>query len=144
MAAKRDNRVTAHIVHHVPGRVRLRIPSLRGKAAYFDDLAAALALADGVRSASANALTGSVLIRFEGALDPVLEAASGLGLFDIDAAAGPHGGHLVRAPAALGAAVLGALGGMQFLRGQGLPAGVTLLWYAASLAARAGQGRERK
>ena len=43
----------AHIAHQLPGRVRLRIPERRGDAAFFDELARALASWPGIERAQA-------------------------------------------------------------------------------------------
>ena len=55
----------------VPGRVRLRIPSLQGRHRLASSLAERVAADTGVRDVRANAVTGSVLVRFDPAhLDP--------------------------------------------------------------------------
>ncbi|MGE3909287.1 MAG: hypothetical protein AB7K36_08050, partial [Chloroflexota bacterium] len=48
-----------------PGRARLAVPGLRGRHAVITGVERVLAALDGVNEASASALTGNVLIRFE-------------------------------------------------------------------------------
>lgn len=55
------------VVHEVPGRLRLHATALRGNAALADRVLADLRTAPGVRAASANLRTGSVLIRHDAA-----------------------------------------------------------------------------
>lgn len=52
-------------IHHVPGRLRIKSPHMKGN---HSNAQTALALAqavDGVTSAEVNALTGSIVIRFD-------------------------------------------------------------------------------
>ncbi|MFN3648587.1 MAG: HAD-IC family P-type ATPase [Armatimonadota bacterium] len=49
----------------IPGRVRLQVPALRGKPRCAERLHAALLAVEGMRSAEASPLTGSVLVQFE-------------------------------------------------------------------------------
>lgn len=54
---------TAHVVHHLPGRLRLRIPEKRMNQIYFDNLKAQALEFGGVEHVSVDPLTGSLLIR---------------------------------------------------------------------------------
>lgn len=52
-------------IHHVPGRLRIRIPELKRNPAMADSLKTKLESTSGVRSVIANSLTGSVLIHYD-------------------------------------------------------------------------------
>lgn len=54
-----------HYIHHVPGRLRLRIPSLKGSAERAERLAAQIEQCAGVDGVRANAVTGSLLIHYD-------------------------------------------------------------------------------
>src|ERR687897_1063642 len=56
----------AHVEHQIRGRIRLRIPSMRGDGAYFETLRQQLADRAGVVGVSANPLTGSLLVVHSG------------------------------------------------------------------------------
>jgi hypothetical protein len=58
-----DMRQHAYIVHSVPGRVRFKVPSEKGNAAYFDKLRRNAAEQDWVRDVQVNPTTASVVIR---------------------------------------------------------------------------------
>lgn len=66
----------AWLSHRCPGRARLKIGDHRGDEAYLAALSRRLAAAPGVTSVTANALTASLLIRHEGALDDILSYAA--------------------------------------------------------------------
>jgi hypothetical protein len=140
----------ARLVHRIPGRTRIRIDSRRGDAAFFAGLEQALAGRDGVRSVSVTPATGSVLICHEGSLEDLLAEAERAALFVVGEEPPPSRRVVetlvartesldrwlratapntldVRTAAFLGLAGLGVL---QALRGQALPAGLTLLHYA--------------
>jgi Ca2+-transporting ATPase len=62
---------TIEIVHdRVPGRVRFRVAGLRGAAPLRDLVEAELPRHEGVRSAAASTLTGTVLVLFETTVPP--------------------------------------------------------------------------
>jgi len=52
-------------IHHVPGRLRIRIPELKRNPAMADSLITKLESTTGVSSVVANSLTGSVLIHYD-------------------------------------------------------------------------------
>jgi hypothetical protein len=52
-------------LHHVPGRIRIKIPSLKGKHFYAQELEKKLQLISGVHMVSVNSLTGSVLAYYD-------------------------------------------------------------------------------
>lgn len=60
------------VVHQLAGRLRLKIPDMRGKPAYFSALTEKLRDIDAVQDLAANSMTGSIVIRFQGAADPLL------------------------------------------------------------------------
>ena len=55
----------AHIVHHVPGRLRLKVPGAKGNADFLDKVKAALDPIQGIREIDVNPLTGSVLVHYD-------------------------------------------------------------------------------
>jgi len=57
-----DLPVDAYIGHSSPGRLRVKIPSKKGDAPFFNTLQALFAGLPGLQSISANPLTGSLLI----------------------------------------------------------------------------------
>ena len=63
--------------HELPGRLRVRIPALRGDAAAARRAVGAALLCAGVRQADANPATGSLLVEFDLFLQD--QALAGLG-----------------------------------------------------------------
>jgi heavy-metal-associated domain-containing protein len=55
----------AHIAHHVPGRLRFRIPDAKGNPERLEQARTALEVLEGVRSVDVNPLTGSVVIEYD-------------------------------------------------------------------------------
>lgn len=53
-------------VHHVPGRMRLRISALKGNRSLANQLKQQIATLEGVERAEANSLTGSILVHYRG------------------------------------------------------------------------------
>jgi hypothetical protein len=72
-----------HIVHHIPGRTRLRIPSRRDDRAFFAEVEDRLQVLPQVIEVSTNATTASVLIRYRGEIEPVLLEATKAGRGDL-------------------------------------------------------------
>jgi hypothetical protein len=148
-------------LHLLPGRVRFEIPKLKGNAAACEQLATAIGRLEGVEGAEVNAVTGTVLIRFDAAkLEPELLVAALVRLLDLEhemenpppAAAGRE---MVRVARALDRAVYDRTGGLLDLRtalpiglaglgvyrlmarkGTALPAAATLIWWAYSFMRR--------
>ncbi len=52
-------------VHHLPGRLRLKLPALKRNAAYAQALQTSLSTVPGVLAVRANTLTGSLLISYD-------------------------------------------------------------------------------
>lgn len=133
----------AHVVHRVPGRLRLRIHGKRGDQAWFDEAATTLAMLAGVDEVATSPRTGSIMLRHSRAAEDVLAAAVARGLFqlrDADLAEGSAADRLRSAAAGLtaseGLALVLTLAALrQLWRGQILPPAVTLLAYAATVLA---------
>jgi len=53
------------IVHHVPGRIRIEVPSMRGICLRRLEGLSAIPLPSGIESVRPNPLTGSILIRYD-------------------------------------------------------------------------------
>ena len=144
----------AHVVHQLPGRLRLRIPQKRKDPAFFDRLKARLAEIEGIERVSVDDLTGSVLIHHylsREELDALLETDLELAL---EAPPTPPARHALTP---LGAAIhavdhglqratqgttdfrallfvlLVALAIRQFLRGEVMIPAVAFLWNAFDL-----------
>jgi len=149
---------SAFISHSVPGRVRIRIPAMRHQSPYFERVRERLATVAGLHRLTTNTRTASVLLEYEGEIEPVEQIGERLELFALEER--PHRPSLTQwihavasQPDALlkqvtdgrvdatGVAAL-ALAGMgisQIVRGQALPAGLTLLWNASDLIRDAGK-----
>jgi Heavy metal associated domain 2 len=56
--------VDAYVHHYVPGRLRLRIPAVKGEAAELRDISSAIARAPGINQVEYNPITGSILIGY--------------------------------------------------------------------------------
>jgi hypothetical protein len=153
----------AAIVHSLPGRTRVRVEERRHDAVYFAHVAEQLRQCPSVVDVTVTPVTGSVLILHEGTdRDTIAGYAKAFELFDLvlPAARAPEaellpdqivlerlhrvdrwmrqqsdGGADLRSMALI-ALLAGAV--WQLARGQVLPAGATLLWYALALT------RERK
>ena len=97
----------SYYVHKVPGRVRVRIPQLRNHPQRTQRVCRLLESQDGIETISANALTGSVVVRFDtDRLDDaqILDLLSENGLFDHQLAI-PADEHIDRAATRAGQAM---------------------------------------
>jgi len=56
---------SAHIAHHIPGRLRLKVPGAKGNPAFLDQVRAALTSVEGVSEIEVNPVTGSVLVHYD-------------------------------------------------------------------------------
>lgn len=65
----------AYVVHSLPGRVRLRVPSRRGDRRYFSQLPGMLQNVSGIAILRVNPAAGSVVLRHEVSLQQVRRAA---------------------------------------------------------------------
>jgi hypothetical protein len=148
----------AELVHQTKGRLRVRIPGQRGNREYFGKIRESLAELEGAQSVETNYLTGSVLVLHESSPKVIQDYAEEKGLFQVRhnnsqaialsrrIASGfkqvegrvnalTKGEVDVTGLAFLGLAVAGAF---QIFKKNVWPAGVTLLWYAASVVLGAG------
>ena len=60
----------AQIVHHIPGRIRIRLPHARGNHALLEQIKQKLSPRPGVRGVAVNPATGSIVIRYDPELHP--------------------------------------------------------------------------
>lgn len=72
----------AHIEHHLPGRVRLRIPSKRGEATFFERVVKELSKHPAIWELVASPLTGSITLQYSEPLQAIVDAALDLTLFE--------------------------------------------------------------
>jgi len=70
----------AFVAHRTADRLRLRVPGRRNDIGFFADLEQKLGACDGIVSAKANPLTGSVILRHTRAFEPSTPAFARLGL----------------------------------------------------------------
>lgn len=56
--------VDAYVHHHLPGRLRLRIPAAKGEEDELRELSSAIARAPGISQVEYNPITGSILIQY--------------------------------------------------------------------------------
>ncbi|MGD2113901.1 MAG: hypothetical protein PVG07_02540 [Acidobacteriota bacterium] len=84
MAAAERTQPGAHLIHHVEGRTRLRLPEYRGETERLERLAESLGSVQGVEAVTANPVTGSVLVyhRLNGP-EELEDVARERGLFDL-------------------------------------------------------------
>jgi hypothetical protein len=143
----------AHVVHHIPGRLRMRIPNRKHDHAFFGDVKDRLNSVPGVR-ADATAQTGSILVHYEGSFAEMLLqiAETGLAnLLEVEMGEPPllpmamqlaqqarsvdgrlkaiSGGTLDAQTVILLSLIFAT--GVQLVRGQIFGPAVPLLWYAA-------------
>jgi hypothetical protein len=141
------------IAHESAGRLRFRVAERRGDAAFFERIAAMLARCPGVQTLRVNPLTGSVLIHHESQTDAIVEFARTHELFETKPVRSRRTSPSHRAANTarrvdaslqertggtwdlreLAFVVLAASGLVQIARHNIWPAGVSLLWYAATL-----------
>ena len=67
---------SAELVHHIPGRLRLRIPLARGNPGQLLRIKESLEAMEGVRRVDMNAKLGSAVIQYDPALFPALSVPS--------------------------------------------------------------------
>jgi hypothetical protein len=147
----------AILVHHIDGRMRLRIPGKRDDLAFFERLTDALSKLPDVERVSANPATTSVLIHHRGSSDALLSACEKAGLLLVRRA--PSGGtplrHLFDRIEDADQTLLAKSGGrwdlptlafyalvggslVQLARGHFMPAGATLAVQALGLVMKQG------
>lgn len=142
----------AFVSHQMPGRVRLRVPTMRHQKDYFARMREQLASIPGLRRLTTNTATASVLIEYAGDLEALDQLGERLALFKLESRPHPHTlsewlYKITNAPddllrrvsdgrvdaAGVAALALTGMGISQIVRGQALPAGWTLLWNATNL-----------
>jgi len=148
------------VVHRSATRTRLRTRGMRGNAEYFSQVRSALEELDGVRDVQVNPLTESILIEHDVPIDPLLREAEQRGYLRLDVEPVHEESYLARVGRALSEgdrrmkqatsgrvdldtlAFVGMLAGgiFQVARGNGLPAGVTMLRYAVEFVTSAAAG----
>ena len=84
-------------VHHVPGRLRVRVASTKGNPAAAAKLVRRLKARKGVRSIAVNPVTGSVLIQYD---ERKTNAGAFLAMLKVEGAAVPSRGKRLAAKAA--------------------------------------------
>lgn len=122
----------ATICHAIRGRLRIRVPGMRGHDAWFQETTAAIARRPEVSAVSANARTGTILMIGRD-LEPasLAELARSAGWFELEAPADPRTG---AAPSARGlAGLMLVLAAVQALRGQVMVPALSLAWFAVEL-----------
>ena len=55
----------SYYVHNTPGRLRVKIPSIKGSPKFANDVEGILRTIEGIDSTAANTLTGSVVINYD-------------------------------------------------------------------------------
>lgn len=105
------------VVHSLPGRMRLRVPSLKGRVRALAEFAASLRRLDGIAEVSVAPLLGTALVRYDAAkLTPSLVVAAATHGFDFETALRSHrslvGGELKAIHYALNQALLRRSGGI--------------------------------
>jgi hypothetical protein len=56
--------VDGYVQHHLPGRLRLRVPTAKGEEERLQELSSAIARAPGISQVKYNSITGSILIEY--------------------------------------------------------------------------------
>jgi hypothetical protein len=56
--------VDAYVHHHIPGRLRIRVPAAKGQEELLRELSSAIARAPGISAVAYNQVTGSILIQY--------------------------------------------------------------------------------
>jgi len=56
--------VDAYVHHHIPGRLRIRVPAAKGQEELLRELSSAIAKAPGIGGVEYNPVTGSILIQY--------------------------------------------------------------------------------
>ena len=149
---------TAFVSHQVPGRLRLRVPSMRHQEDYFARLREQLASIPGLHRLTTNTRTASVLIEYVGEVPALDQLGAQHQLFEVQQRPQTHSlsewlyaainqpDQLIRKvtdgrvdATGVVALALTGLGISQVVRGQALPAGMTLLLNARALIREVGK-----
>lgn len=128
------------VVHALPGRMRLRMPSLRARARALAEFAASLKRLEGIQDVTVNPVLGTALVRYDAAkLTPSLVVAAATHGFDFETALRNHqslvGGELRALHYAFNQAVMQRTGGVL-----DLPALMTVLLIVTFVRGITGRG----
>ena len=105
--------VSAEQKHHVPGRLRLRVPSARRDPALLDSIRERLARAPGATAVDANSTTGALIVQYDPAKyadfpQTLSSFAREQGILDFDPSSDSNGAEKSIADRALGTALSSA------------------------------------
>ena len=128
------------VVHTLPGRMRLRVPSLKGREKGMMEFAANLKRLEGIESVAVNPLLGTALVKYDAAkLEASLVVAGATKSFDFETAFRMQrsivGGELKAIHYAINQAILKRSGGLL-----DLPALMTVLLVFTLVRGLAGRG----
>lgn len=128
------------VVHALPGRMRLRMPSLRARARALAEFATSLKRLEGIQDVMVNPVLGTALVRYDAAkLTPSLVVAAATHGFDFETAVRNHqslvGGELRALHYAFNQAIMQRTGGVL-----DLPALMTVLLIVTFVRGITGRG----
>lgn len=128
------------VVHALPGRMRLRMPSLRARARALAEFATSLKRLEGIQDVTVNPVLGTALVRYDAAkLTPSLVVAAAMHGFDFETAVRNHqslvGGELRALHYAFNQAIMQRTGGVL-----DLPALMTVLLIVTFVRGITGRG----
>lgn len=128
------------VVHALPGRMRLRMPSLRARARALAEFATSLKRLEGIQDVTVNPVLGTALVRYDAAkLTPSLVVAAATHGFDFETAVRNHqslvGGELRTLHYAFNQAIMQRTGGVL-----DLPALMTVLLIVTFVRGITGRG----
>lgn len=128
------------VVHALPGRMRLRMPSLRAQARALAEFATNLKRLEGIQDVTVNPVLGTALVRYDAAkLTPSLVVAAATHGFDFETAVRNHqslvGGELRALHYAFNQAIMQRTGGVL-----DLPALMTVLLIVTFVRGITGRG----
>ena len=128
------------VVHALPGRMRLRMPSLRARARALTEFATSLKRLEGIQDVTVNPVLGTALVRYDAAkLTPSLVVAAATYGFDFETAVRNHqslvGGELRALHYAFNQAIMQRTGGVL-----DLPALMTVLLIVTFVRGITGRG----
>ncbi len=128
------------VVHALPGRMRLRMPSLRARARALTEFATSLKRLEGIQDVTVNPVLGTALVRYDAAkLTPSLVVAAATHGFDFETAVRNHqslvGGELRALHYAFNQAIMQRTGGVL-----DLPALMTVLLIVTFVRGITGRG----
>lgn len=145
--------IDAVIVHQIPGRMRLRIPAMRGDSGYFSALSDKLENIEGVAMVKVNPASASIVLGYAGEAQMLLEKMREL---ELDPRIEEHVGDAPRHsgiqpvrlisgrdinPMFMLGTALTVVGLVQTFRGQIVVPSVTVFWYALEAFRNAGKNR---